>query len=82
MSKIKHPHNGLVVIRIGRNTFNFPTDGTGKSVSAKMLTQMRKIKQSGGSFDYCVGYPKDGDAILAVRKGMRPEQFPELMEQA
>lgn len=80
MAKIKNPRNGSVVIRIGSSTFNFTTDGTGSAVTAKMMDQMVKIKQAGGDFDYCAGYPKKGDAFIAVRKGMRPEQFPELMQ--
>lgn len=80
--KIKNPRNGSVVIRIGSSTFNFTTDGTGSAVTAKMMDQMVKIKQAGGDFDYCAGYPKKGDAFIAIRKGRRPEQFPELMEAA
>jgi hypothetical protein len=43
---------------------------------------MVKITQAGGTFDYCAGYPKKGDALVACKKGYRPEQFSELMEAA
>jgi hypothetical protein len=80
MKQLHNPRNGAVVIRIGRSTFNFPTDGTESSVKAKMMSQMVKITQAGGVFDYCAGYPKKGDALVACKKGYRPEQFPELMK--
>jgi len=80
--KIRNPRNGSVVIRIGRSTFNFVTDGSESAVKAKMLEQMIKINQAGGDFTYCAGYPKTGDAYVAVQKGCTPEQFPELMEAA
>jgi hypothetical protein len=82
MTKVKNPRNGQVVIRIGQNVFHMPTDGTGKAVTDLMYKQMKKIISAGGDFDYVAGYPKVGDAFVAVRKGMRPEQFPELMETA
>ena len=76
---IKNPRNGNVVIRIGQNTFNLSTTGSEQAVKTKMMEQMVKITQAGGSFDYVAGYPKTGDALVACRKGMRPEQFPELV---
>lgn len=80
--KIRNPRNGSVVIRIGNKTFNLITDGSIQSVKAKMMDQMVKIHQAGGTFDYVAGYPKTGDAFVACRKGSVPEQFPELMEAA
>lgn len=82
MVKIKNPRNGSIVIRIGASTFHLPTNGSESAVKSKMMEQMVKITQKGGSFDYVAGYPKTGDALVACRKGMRPEQFPELLEVA
>jgi hypothetical protein len=82
MKQLKNPKNGTVVIRIDSNLFHLPTDGKLSSVKAKMLEQMVKITQAGGTFDYCAGYPKKGDALVACKKGYRPEQFSELMEAA
>ena len=77
---VRNPHNGAVVIRIGGSQFNLMTDGSEKSVKAKIMEQLLKITQAGGSFDYIAGYPKKGDALVACKKGMVPEMFPELME--
>jgi len=80
--KIRNPRNGSVVIRIGRSTFNLITDGSDAAVKSKMMDQMVKITQAGGTFDYIAGYPRRGDALIACKKGFVPEQFPELMEAA
>jgi hypothetical protein len=82
MAELKNPRNGQVVIRIGQNVFHMPTNGTGEAVTELMYKQMKKIQDAGGDFDYVAGYPKTGDAYVAIRKGMRPEQFPELMDVA
>jgi len=79
---INNPRNGQVVIRIGTSSFHLPTDGTEAAVKAKMMDQMLKITQAGGSFDYCAGYPKTGDALIACKKGYVPEHFPELLKAA
>lgn len=80
--KIHNPRNGTVVVRIGRSSFTLATTGTSQAVRAKMMDQMVKITQAGGTFDYVAGYPRTGDALVACRKGQRPEQYPELMEAA
>jgi hypothetical protein len=80
---IKDIRDGSLRIRIGHSIFNFGNVGITKlNAQQKVMEQLKKIHNKGGSFDYVIAYPKDSHPICAVRKGSKPEHFPELVQEA
>ena len=85
--KINNPKNGYITIRTDPSTtINEYKAVTKHNVQQKVLECMLMLHKKGIDFGYVVGYPKDGDAFLAVNKkfGNDWQQkgfFPELFQQ-
>ena len=83
LTPILNKQDGSLRIRIGETIFNFGDLGIKQhNAQQKVKEQVLKIIQKGGAFDYVIAYPKDSHPICAVKKGMKPEQYLELMEAA
>jgi hypothetical protein len=80
---IRNLKDGSLRVRIGGAVFNHgDLDIKQTNAQQKVKEQIIKIVQGGGAFDYVIAYPKDSHPICAVKKGMKPEHYPELMEAA
>lgn len=85
--KIKNLKNGYIKIRMNPSTtFNEYKSITKHNVQQKVLECVLMLHKKGIDFGYVIGYPKDGDAFLAVNKkfGNDWQQkgfFPELFQQ-
>lgn len=84
--KVNNLRNGFITIKTQFSTLNEYKAVTKHNVQQKVLESMLMLRKKGIDFAYVVGYPKDGDAFLAVNKkfGNNWQQkgfFPELFQQ-
>lgn len=83
--KVKNLRNGYIIIRTDPSTTINEYQAVMKhNVQQKVLECLTMLHKKGIDFGYVVGYPKDGDAFLAVnkkfgndwqQKGFFPELF-------
>lgn len=84
--KIKNRKNGCVVVRIGMETITYFHRCDQNNVIPRVKEKVKMLVDDGIDFDYVVGYPRDGDPVVAVNSKYSDHwdeegRFPELFEQ-